>query len=304
MPDISQASMQQPTPNIREHEILRRIDDETSHMQIMPQVATQALELAKDPDVSVTDITDLICTDLKLTADLMRIANSTLYSFGRPTAKLEVAVARLGFNQCRNLMMASGLSTMLSEISLKDAWVRELLWQHSLMTGCMATRLNRELQVGLDGDEFMAGLMHDIGRILLAMTMPEEFDRNDKLTFDESDATVMFEIEGLGVSHAQIGAHFAQNQGLPDSIVETVLLHHEPWLATVNPEQSALIQLADELANCQQRESDENQFSVDTSKGIELLQSLGVPNIASRLTDVMGDVIEKSLLDVEELSSN
>ena len=293
----------QKIPDISEIDVLRKIDDQTSHLQIMPQVATQAMELAKDPDVSITEITDLICTDLKLTADLMRIANSSLYSFGRPTAKLDIAVARLGFNQCRNLMMASGLATMMGEISLEEAWIRELLWQHSLLTGCLSTRLNRELQIGLDGDEFMAGLMHDIGRILIAMSLPEEFNQIDKLTFDESASTAMFEIEGLGISHAQVGAHFSQHQGLPDNIVETVLLHHEPWLATVNAEQTALVSLADEIANYHQRETENQEFPIEESKGVELLTSLGVADVENRLRETLDNVIELATQDVEELSA-
>jgi len=159
--------------------LLKRADD----LSMLPAVATEALQLARNPDCTTAQFAGVIERDVKLATEILSICNSVLYSSGKPVANLHQAVIRLGFRQCRNLILTSSAASLMKRLPLEQEWIRELLWRHSFTTAVACLDLNNRLRLGFQGEEFTAGLLQDFGRTLLAVAVGKNQPDVDPLDF-------------------------------------------------------------------------------------------------------------------------
>ena len=214
--------------------ILDKILSSTEVINVLPETARQALDLVQDPDVSATVFADLVQKDVKLSTDILSIANSVMYCPGALVSNLQQAVARIGFVKCKNIILASSLQSAMQAMDLNEEWIREVLSHHGFLTGVIATNLNRTFGGGFEGEEFTAGLVHDFGRHLLSAFAGEDFVTIDPLEFDEDEETLAHENSLIGTTHCEIGAWFLERQGLPQDLVDVCRYHHSPELANSN----------------------------------------------------------------------
>ena len=284
-------------------ELIRQIKASTGNIKMLPDVAVRALELARDPEVTIKEFSGVIQQDMSLASGVLAMANSVLYSPGQPTAVLEKGSARVGFRQCRNLIIASSLASMMKKMPLEEQWIRDVLWQHSVITASIASHLNRAFRLGFDGEEFTAGLLHDLGRTLLGVAFPSEFISFDPMDFDESTEDLTREEKAIGSDHCRIGAWFAAEQELPDVLVEVVRFHHEPEQAIRHPRIVGLVATADHMANHFQRVSEVESYDPTTNPFVQFLEETGVKDAKSRLQQIGGDIIKLAVSDAEELLS-
>lgn len=275
-----------------------RIKEVTSSVNMMPDVALKALEMARDPDVSVQTFAALIERDLELAMSVLKLANSPLYSLGQSTINLSHAISRLGFEQCRSLIIASSIESAMNSIGLEQAWIRDLLWKHSVMTGLIATHLNRHMRLGFRGEEFTAGLVHDFGRLLLAAAFPNTFSEFDFMDFDESTFSIQRERDALGSDHCELGAWFAASQNLPVEIREVLRFHHAPELALNCPRLVAVITTADHMANHFQRFEETHEYDASSNPGIQFIEASGIASAREQFEriaiDALTDAVEQT----------
>ncbi len=180
-------------------------------------------------EVSVKGIGDIISRDIGMTAKLLQIVNSAF--FGLPTHVEDVvrAVNLLGLDTVRALVLTVGIFEQ-SQVPPMQSISVDSIYQHSLSVGTAAKRLAKA--IGLDqrqADEaLMAGMMHDIGQLVCLIHLREELQEVLEATRQKRLALYRAEIEIIGVSHADIGAHLLSLWGLPTAIVEAVAFHHNP----------------------------------------------------------------------------
>src|SRR5205085_550931 len=98
---------------------------------------------------------------------ILRISNSVVYAGGMPAVKLQQAVVRLGMRPCQNLIVAIGMRSLFRQMASATSLQCELLWHHGYLVAALSRQINRAFRLGFDGEEFSAGLLHDLGRILL-----------------------------------------------------------------------------------------------------------------------------------------
>ncbi len=237
-------------------ELIQLLKKRVGQLQMLPAVAQEALTMVKDPECSITQFTAVIKRDVKLTSDILSMANSALYCPVNPIVDLNRCVMRVGFRECQYLILSASISSLMHRVAMSQEWVREALWRHSFTTALLATRINRTFRLGFQGEEFTAGLLHDFGRILLAMIVPDSFLKFDPLDFDESPEMLAREFDATGTDHCRLGAWFTRSNQLPDPIPSVILNHHSPELAEENQRIIALIAVADQLANDWQRLGD------------------------------------------------
>lgn len=120
----------------------------------------------------------------------------------------------------------------------------------------LAIHINRAVGPSFQGEEFAAGLMHDFGRTLIAVSMPEQFSIVDPLHFGESSETPFLEKRVIGTSHGEAGAWFAEISHLPSESVEVIRYHHQLAAATRHRRLVALASIADHMASYLQRFDD------------------------------------------------
>jgi HD-like signal output (HDOD) protein len=269
---------------------------------VVPAVALQALELAKNPECSISEFTSVVEKDVKLATDVLHLANCVFYSPTNPITSLRQAVIWLGFRQCKNLILASSIQSLMKKLTLSEEWIREILWRHSFVTARLAVALNKSLELGFDGEEFTAGLIHDIGRLVIASVVPQEFSQADSLEFNESEATLYHEREILEIDHCAFGAWFAGHNQLPTPLIHVVRYHHTPEKSPDVKSLVTLVALADHMANYLQRAEQADGYLEIENPLIEMLSAILKRPIRQRFEDLAPELMAESLEDGESLS--
>jgi HD-like signal output (HDOD) protein len=254
--------------------ILARAKKRGSRLLMLKDVAAKALKIGRDPYCSIEDFTNVVSQDVKLASDVLKIANSVLYSPRTPIIDLRRAIVRLGFNECQNLILTSSIASMVYKLATEQEMLRTVLWWHSVNTGLLATYINRSFQLGFQGEEFTAGIIHDIGRTLFAVFCPDEFNKIDPMTFDESPETLKHEMSVIETDHCRMGTWFALQNELPKTLHEVIYRHHRPDLASSeNRKLTALTAVADHMANYMQRTRSCEGYDTTTNPALPILAS-------------------------------
>ncbi|MBI5757314.1 MAG: HDOD domain-containing protein [Planctomycetales bacterium] len=268
---------------------------------MLPTIAMEAIEIAKDPGCSIIEFTSVVERDLKLASDLLRMANSVLHSPTAPIVRLNQAVVRLGFRQCQNLIIASSIASLINRVTLNEEWIRALLWRHGFLTATISLHLNRTLNIGFQGEEFTAGLIHDIGRTLLAVVDPKWFVVSDHLDFREEGDFLCREQDVFGTDHAILGGWFAAYSGLPQPLVEVIRFHHAPAESDdAHQLLVALTAVADHMANHIQRDERPCDYDFESNAAIDVLASDSC-HVRTQFSNVAVTVIEEAVQDVGEM---
>lgn len=282
-------------------QLLDRMCGRLQKVQMLPAIAQQALELAKDPECTIREFARIVEQDIKLAAEMLRIANSPVYCGSRPIVSLSEATVRLGLAHCKNLILTSSFASLIEEFTTEEAWVRDVLWRHGMATAVIASNLNRTLGAGFQGEEFTAGLMHDIGRILLAVAIPHRFLEGDPVTFFEDEQSLQREKFVFQTTHTDIGAWFAMGNRLPDCLVAAIRYHHQPARTILHRRLTALIAAADEMANYVQRNESAEGYEPASNSMILLLEQTGLRGATQCFLQRADEILENSCRDAMEL---
>lgn len=264
----------------------------------LPAAATRALAIVNDPNCSIRDFSKIIETDPALGTSLLKLVNSSFYGGGSRISDIHQAIVRLGLRETQNLILAVSVRSVFRWMPKGQEAERDRLWRHSSLTGVLSRQINEKLGFGFKGEEFSAGLSHDLGRIMLAVGYPDVFCKlaNQKTTNEVQ--LLRLESEMLGFTHPELGAWLTTMWNLPDELTEAIQYHHEPAKAPRHAVLASTVSLAEELANYM-----ETTKRVD---GVDLSQNPGwmfmcsqwesVENLDADLfaTAIMTDAIEEA----------
>ena len=198
----------------------------TRDLPAMPNVASKVLELSSDPGTSAQQLQQVIADDQALTARILKIANSAMYASSRKIRTLTEAIVLLGFNSIRSLVVTSAArnlyDTKRSRMGLKE----RLLWEHSMGCAFACRLLAKKKAPALAEEAFLAGLLHDIGKLVLNIQVPEHFDEIVQIVYNENRSFHDTEVEMLGFSHAEVGALLTGKWKLSTALEEAIRNHH------------------------------------------------------------------------------
>jgi len=211
----------------------------------LPEVAARVMVLASNPASSVSDIRALIERDPVLAAKLLNVANSAMYGMRRQIGTIQLALVILGMNEVSSIVTSLCVFTAFCNMPDDEVFDRDRFWEHSAGCGAIARMLSRRLGLRMEGREFVAGLMHDMGRILIDQYFHEEFVEIVQRTQDGEMRMRDVEKEVLGTSHDEIGGWLADRWGLPDALVEAIAYHHAPTCARMDRPLTAVVHLSD-----------------------------------------------------------
>lgn len=279
------------TPNQSLDELKERLLNSENKMIVFPTVATEAIELTSDPCFSMAEFSCLVERDAKLTTDLLSLANSPLFNAALPVSSIHQSIVRLGMRQCRNLILSACVKSMMQKISLEQEWIRDLLWQHSFTTASACLYLNRTFSLGFQGEEFTAGLLHDIGRTLFAIVKNDDFQIADPLNFKEDEDLLTRETEVMGTNHCEFGAWFTTHNKLPDEITEVIRWHHEPTRKSRHQKLIALVAAGDHVANHIQVFEEAAGYVPEENKAISILSQLYDKNFDENFSEIAPQLV-------------
>lgn len=265
----------------------------------LPQAATRALAIANDPKCSVGDFSKVIEADPALATSLLKLVNSSFYAGNTKISNLTTAITRLGLRETQNLILAVSVRSVFRWMPKDQQMERDRLWRHSGLTGVLCRQINEKLGFDFGGEEFAAGLAHDLGRIMLAVGYPDVFCKlTDKKTIDET--TLIVEEETLlGFNHADLGAWLADMWNLPAELTEAIQFHHQPDKAPTHAMLSSIVCLAEEMANYMEMTRSVEGIDLSRNPGWVFMQTQW-SNIASLDASLFATAVMVDAMDEAE----
>lgn len=222
---------------------LKRVTEAMVALPTLPLVASRLIQAVARPETDSGEVAWILSHDPVLTARTLRLANSDFYGFPRKVGSVDLAVVVLGSNTIRDLALSASVFQTLG----KNDEGMEGLWNHSLACGVAARSLADRSHYRLKGEAYAAGMLHDIGKVVLQQTDPDRFEAVIRMAREQSKPIEQAEHELFGSSHAEVGAWLAERWGLPPDLVEAIACHHRPEAATRNRALSARVHIADSL---------------------------------------------------------
>ncbi len=278
---------------LKSEAILKKIQNVTV-LPPIPRVLQEISQLFNDPSISARKIEVLIEKDPSLTVRVLSIANSPLFGLRRSVTNIGSAVLILGFQEIKSIVTSIKMASTLKMKSDKYFDPDQFL-NHSLITGILTQRMSKDLGFNFNGDGFTAGILHDIGIVILHEHFPQEFLQIIECTSQKNISFLQAEYDVIGLSHQEIGEFLADKWSLPSVLSGVLRFHHRPGYSKENNFLTSILHLADYAVSIYEPDSvlwDSNYIFDDAAAS--------VLNFLS--TDELNDFIEAYREDYFELS--
>jgi len=218
--------------------VIDRVKNSLEELASMPHVAAKALELLNEAEPSSEDLGKVFQMDMVLTGKLLKIVNSAYYGFTKRVATVPDAISILGYDNLRNLLISTIAFDVFSK-TRKNVLDNNGLWLHSLACGTFAQSIAKELNFFKPEEYYISGLLHDVGKVILIQTVPNDFKKVLNLCKEKRISIFEAEQELLGTDHAEIGYIVALHWKLPLMIASSIRFHHD--LSYVPPEDEDIL---------------------------------------------------------------
>lgn len=225
---------------------LQMVVADLDRLPALPEVVQDLMNYLQRPEVDVGQVAYRIARDPALAAKLLRVANSSFYGLQRQVATIPDALTVLGLRAARTLIIGAAVVTHFQTLVVAG-YDQRAFWLHSAGTALCARALARELGTNME-NSFTAGLLHDIGRLILAARLPEKYRSVMAYRAEHDCYPIEAEQEVLGFDHTQIGAALAVRWKFPAEIAVAIANHHNPMDIPANSLVD-LIHLADVMAH-------------------------------------------------------
>ncbi len=215
--------------NVLQNKDLRGLVSKLDSLPTLPTLFAEITKELNKPEPSVSRISQFISEDIALTAKILQLVNSAFFGIPRDISSASEAVGLLGLDIVRSLAISTHIFNKFKS-NLLDQADMDYLWKHSLVTAGIAKNIaiHEKADRHLVDDCFTAGLLHDLGKLVLASSMADQYGEVLSLVRETQTTLVEAELKVLGCSHAEVAAYLLTLWGLPGNIVEGVAWHHSP----------------------------------------------------------------------------
>ncbi|RLB93223.1 MAG: HDOD domain-containing protein [Deltaproteobacteria bacterium] len=219
---------------------LRRKVESISSLPTTPDVLKQILVMIEKPSISLGEISNFISNDPALATRILKMVNSVIYGFPGRISSVSHATVLLGLNVIKGLLIGTSVFELMQKSMLG-------LWEHSINCAITAKLIARRKGLKDPDDVYAAGLLHDIGKVILILQFPEEYEKvmneinMEDITISEAEKNHFAE------THAGVGSWLAEKWRFPLNLVESIKYHHKPHLSKNAPLETAIVHLSDIL---------------------------------------------------------
>ncbi|MBW2053943.1 MAG: HDOD domain-containing protein [Deltaproteobacteria bacterium] len=194
----------------------------------LPGPVIAILDVLNNPASSAQELSEALRYDQSIASRVLKLVNSAFYGFPRQIDTLSKAVTILGYTSIQNIILTTSIFDTFNNVPHDQSLDRKSFWQHALGCGAMAQTIKSKLGMG-DGEEvFLAGLLHDIGKVILDVFLHDEYAQVLKLAQEKGLLLVEAEKEVLDTTHADFGFWLAENWNLPYNLTAAIAHHHNP----------------------------------------------------------------------------
>lgn len=194
----------------------------------MPSVVARVLALLSEADCDLNALTEALSHDPALLARVIKVSNSSLYGGYQKIGSINQAIVRLGMRTTRSVVVAASTRALFPLDSSRKGLLGRSLWEHSVQSA-LASRRVAEFTRRADPDEaFAAGMLHDIGKVIILLNLPEEYSEVHQRLLQSAPESIVVERERLGFDHCLVGDRLLANWAMPDNLRAVARWHHEP----------------------------------------------------------------------------
>jgi putative nucleotidyltransferase with HDIG domain len=211
----------------------------------VPAAAARAMRLLDEDDTDMEQVADILLSDQVMTARIIRIINSPLYKTMHEIGSIKQALVFLGSQKIFEIILTSCFME-LTDSKLHSALRVQSCWEHSFGVGLVAKRMAEAISYPNPERAYVAGILHDIGKVILSQHRRQEFVRAIVLAQENEQNLYEAEIEVFGTSHAEVGGVLAEQWSFPAEFVDVIQHHHYKDFSQLTP-LALMVALADNL---------------------------------------------------------
>ncbi|MCC9604895.1 HDOD domain-containing protein [Blastopirellula sp. JC732] len=201
--------------------LIQRVEEVSS----LPQIAIQAMGIASTEESSASDLTAVIECDVALSARVLKLVNSSAFGLRNKVTNLQQAIAYLGMKQVRNLAITASVSELFQGGDKIGRYSRSGLWEHMVAVGIAARMFAKRHRIGDPEDAFIAGLLHDLGIVILDQFLNTRFEMMLS-AMTAQQVQVRWEQQYFGFDHTEFGERVARHWKFPEPVIDTIRYHH------------------------------------------------------------------------------
>jgi HD-like signal output (HDOD) protein len=278
-------------------DILKQLQ-KVSNLPPFPKVLQEITQLFNSPDVSAKKIEKLVEKDPSLTLKILSVANSPLFGLKRNVNTIGTAVLILGIQELKSVVTSIKMASALKMQADKYFDPNKFL-NHSMIIGILTQRMAKDLGFNFDGDGFIAGMLHDMGIVIIHEHLPKEF--LEIVDYASQNNTTLLEAEYkiLGLSHQEIGEFLTNKWSLPAVFSDALQFHHKPGSSRENNYLTSILHIADYATSRFDEKGilwDEN-YKIDSST-IDLLNFLSIEGLNEFIDAYKADYLEVSKVKI------
>lgn len=259
-------------------EILKKLDS-IKDIPTLPTIVFELNELLQDANTPITDISDIIEKDQAMSLRVLKLVNSAFYGIHKEVNDIGNAIVLLGFNTVRNAIVSLSVINSFSGLKALEGFEISDFWKHSLAVAVVSKGLAEKTKIASSDSCFVGGLLHDIGKVILAQYFQDLFEKVWKAAKKENLSFYEAEKKEISIDHTIIGAHLATNWELPKNFIDVIRWHHDVKNDTESKKMILVIYLSDIIVN---------SYNAAPDSSIDL--SVMHPAASKFLTKQLGDL--------------
>ncbi len=293
--EVSSGEPEVDVPALEQSLKLRRVAklvEEIEELPTLPDIVNLLSAVVHDPHSSATDVARVIASDSALSAKILKLANSAAFAFSRKISNIQHAVTLLGLREAYTMALSVSVIDRFTNV---DQFDFRAYWNHSFRCATLSKLISSSLRNREIESAFVAGLLHDMGKVVLAMTMRGKHERVTSLPAGAGITPIEAEEKVLGLTHAEVGYLLGEHWFLPVELTSAIRYHHLPELEPESNGLAIVVFLAN--AFCKVGSLSRERGTEFDGRILELLNQLQLPEDSLRaVLQYYGNIADKITL--------
>ncbi len=214
---------------MRKEDLLKKLFSGNKQLPSLPQIFVEFNKLIRDPYTSNKKISEVIMKDQSMVVKILKLSNSAIYGKRYEINNLNSAITYIGLETLRNIILQISLVRMFETKHNIPEFDISTFWKHSLGTAYFMTLLEKKMKLVHDEDYYIAGLIHDIGKLAIYQFYPEEFEKIILLQVRENVVDYEAEERILGLTHCEVGYFLAERWNFSAKVKDPIRYHHKKF---------------------------------------------------------------------------